>query len=84
MFRAVTATAFRVADGPVNGTGWYLLDDAPRELIAPGGVVLCDDATTTPHAGAGSAAQSAWALLRSHQAATTAAPLSEPLSGRYT
>lgn len=54
----------RVADGPINGTGWYILDNAPSELLAPGGVVLCHDNTLVPHAKAAQCAQSAWALLR--------------------
>ena len=58
----------RVADGPINGTGWYVLPDAPRELLAPGGVVLCADSQRTPHPGAVRAAASAWELLRRYQA----------------
>lgn len=62
----------RIADGPIPGTGWYILDEAPRDLVAPGGVVLCDDRALKPHADAARAAGSAWELLRRYQAGAPA------------
>jgi hypothetical protein len=50
----------RVADGPITGTGWYVLHDPPSALIAPGGVVLCQDTTKAPHDEAEAAARRAW------------------------
>jgi hypothetical protein len=76
-------TRSRVADGPINGSGWYIFDDPPRELVAPGGVVLLSDDTLTPHADAEAAAQSAWQLLRHHEAANTTANRSGQLSGQH-
>jgi hypothetical protein len=76
-------TQSRIADGPINGSGWYILDDPPLELIAPGGVVLLSDDTLTPHADAEAAAQSAWTTLRRHQAANTTETRSGQLSGQH-
>jgi hypothetical protein len=75
--------AHRVADGPINGTGWYILDNPPPELLAPGGVVLLHDATLRPHARAGRAAASAWELLRRYRPNTTPPARSEQLSGQH-
>lgn len=52
-----------VAIGPVTGTAWCVLDNAPSDLLAPGGVVLCEEGTSIPHPDAAQAAQSAWAAL---------------------
>lgn len=52
-----------VALGPVTGTWWCVLDQAGPELLAPGGVVLCREATLTPHPDAERAARSAWEVL---------------------
>lgn len=66
----------RVALGPVVGTDWCVLDAAPADLLAPGGVVLCVENTLTPHPDAERAARSAWALLeyenKRHRAAVDA------------
>jgi hypothetical protein len=75
-------TRSRIAEGPINGSGWYILDDPPHELIAPGGVVLLCDDTLTPHADAGRAAQAAWELLRHHQTARAVPARYGPLSGQ--
>lgn len=53
----------RVAQGPVDGTDWCVLDDPPDVFLAPGGVVLCVEGTLTPHPDAARAACSAWELL---------------------
>lgn len=53
-----------VANGPITGSDWRFLNDAQPELIAPGGVVLCWETTTTPHPDAERAAQSAWTILQ--------------------
>jgi hypothetical protein len=54
---------YRVASGPTRGTDWCVLDNPPRDCVAPGGVVLCDEGTRDPHPDAKRAAQSAWAML---------------------
>lgn len=58
-----TNAVCRVADGPIDGTGWYVLDNASRAITAPGGVVLCHDRTAAPHPDAGRHAKTAWTLL---------------------
>lgn len=52
-----------VASGPVKGTDWCQLPNIDHRLLAPGGVVLCVEGTTTLHPDAEQAAQSAWELL---------------------
>lgn len=60
---ALTPAEQRVALGPVEGTDWCVLDGAPAGLVAPGGVVLCQEATLTAHPDAERAARSAWEIL---------------------
>lgn len=63
----MTGTWQVVCRGPVFGTDWCVLTDPPRELVAPGGVVLCTEGTLTPHPDAQRAATSAWELLKHWQ-----------------
>ena len=74
-------TQTRIADGPIAGTGWYILDNPAPDLIAPGGVVLLRDDTATPHAHAHAAAGAAWTQLRQYQAANAPAARSGALGG---
>lgn len=55
---------YRVAGGPIAGTDWCVLDNPPRDVLAPGGVVLCLAGTRTPSPDAARAADSARAVLR--------------------
>lgn len=52
-----------VAQGPVKDTDWCVVPGSSPNLVAPGGVVLCVEGTTTPHEDAERAAQSAWEML---------------------
>ena len=52
-----------MASGPVMGSDWCVVPDAPEELLAPGGVVLCLIGTTTPHPEAQAAAVLGWEAL---------------------
>lgn len=52
-----------VAAGPINGTGWYVIDAPPADCLAPGEVVLLHDATLTLHAEAQRRARDAWDAL---------------------
>ena len=54
-----------VASGPAFGSDWCVEDDAPMELVAPGGVVLCRIGTTEPHPDAQAAAAAGWETLNS-------------------
>lgn len=55
---------YRVASGPTKDTDWCVIDDPPKDCIAPGGVVLCWQDTQDQHPDAKRAAESAWAMLR--------------------
>jgi hypothetical protein len=52
-----------VASGPVFGSDWCVVPNAPAGLVAPGGVVLCLIGTTTPHPDAAKAATAGWDML---------------------